>query len=169
MNDPTNNRPGRHRRPRSRLLPAVASAAVVVTVAAGVLIAQAATGPASTAAETATRAATTAAEPVVASPETTTAAAATTAGTYEPSTPEFRRYLAVLDERGLDLSRDEQWVAVELATAQCLTGGFVAGRQGEIRGEVQAALPRLDGGQDEVVVDCVVKVCGMLAAARGPE
>ncbi len=157
------DRPGRHRRRTSRLVPAAAAAAAVAVVVTGILVGQAATGPATTAAETITR--TTPATPTA--PETTTAAA--TAGTYEPGSPELRRYLAVLDQRGLDLSRDERWVAVQLATAQCLSGGFVAGRQAEIRAEVQAALPRLDRGQDEVVVDCVVEVCGMLADARVPE
>lgn len=69
--------------------------------------------------------------------------------------PEMVDYLDVLADEGLDLSRDEELVAVALAWGQLQRGGDLTGRENVVRAQVHGALPDLDTGQVNTVVDCI--------------
>lgn len=107
--------------------------------------------------------------PQFAAPTVVVATTPQTATTrYTPDRAELREYLGVLQDRGLGLSDAEARTAVGLAERECARGGYIAGRQTEIRDGVRAALPRLDDQQTEIIVDCVVKATTPCVEGRWP-
>lgn len=96
---------------------------------------------------------------------TLTAGRTTTTATFVADTPEAQKIIDVLNGAGLALTAAESEVVVSVAKAEVAAGGYVAGRQAEIRAIVNDRLARLTDEQAEIVVDCVVKYNDMVTAA----